>query len=45
MTAQELEEKDDSFKQLDLFTYHEDAKKEPLHRTLHDAERNMEKEL
>ncbi|QFT89691.1 DNA polymerase IV [Bacillus sp. THAF10] len=43
VTAQELEEKDDSFKQLDLFTYHEDAKKEPLHRTLHDLEKKYGK--
>ncbi|NMH74235.1 DNA polymerase IV [Bacillus sp. RO2] len=38
VTAQELVEKDDSFKQLDLFTFQEDAKKEPLHKTLQDLE-------
>lgn len=38
VTAQNLVEKDDSVKQLDLFTFQEDAKKEPLHKTLQDLE-------
>lgn len=38
VTAQELVEKDDSVKQLDLFTFHEDAKNEPLLKTLQDLQ-------
>ncbi|CAG9621496.1 DNA polymerase IV [Sutcliffiella rhizosphaerae] len=38
ITAQELEEKDDTFKQLDLFTFQEDLKKEPLQKALQDLE-------
>ncbi len=38
VTAQDLVEKDDSVKQLDLFTFQEDAKKEPLHKTLQDLQ-------
>ena len=38
ITAQEMVEKDQSVKQLDLFTFHEDAKDEPLHKTLQELE-------
>ncbi|WP_399201808.1 DNA polymerase IV [Sutcliffiella deserti] len=38
ITAQDLIEKDHSVKQLDLFTFHEDAKQEPLQKTLQDLE-------
>ena len=43
VTAQNLVEKDDSVKQLDLFTFQEDAKKEPLHKTLQDLEEKFGK--
>ncbi|MCA1320672.1 DNA polymerase IV [Bacillus tianshenii] len=38
ITAQDMVEKDQSVKQLDLFTFQEDAKYEPLHKTLQDLE-------
>lgn len=43
VTAQNLVEKDDSVKQLDIFTFQEDAKKEPLHKTLQDLEEKFGK--
>ncbi|MGD6834502.1 DNA polymerase IV [Sutcliffiella halmapala] len=38
ITAQDMVEKDQSVKQLDLFTFQEDAKHEPLHKTLQELE-------
>lgn len=38
ITAQDMVEKDQSVKQLDLFTFQEDAKHEPLHKTLQQLE-------
>jgi DNA polymerase-4 len=38
ITAQDMVEKDQSVKQLDLFTFQEDAKHEPLHKILQELE-------
>jgi DNA polymerase-4 len=43
VTAQELIEKEDSVKQLDIFTFQEDAKQEPLHKTMQALEEKFGK--
>ena len=41
ITGQDLVEEDSAFKQLDIFTYEKEAKKEPLYKAIDSSKENM----